>query len=80
MDYQELKNSISQLDVDTLIQEFNKMVGNNAWTSARAAHDTALIDALINKGIDVSAIWNGKSISFNNKIALSEDRTKVIIR
>jgi len=80
MDYQELKNSISQLDVDTLIQEFNKMVGNNAWASARAAHDTALIDALINKGIDVSAIWNGKSISFNNKIALSEDRTKVIIR
>jgi len=79
MDYQDLKDYVSALDVEALIEEFNKLVGNNAWTSARAAHDIALVDALVNKGIDVSAICNNSSISFSKEIALSEDGTKIII-
>ena len=60
--------SLSSSPVCQLVQYFNKMVGSNAWTSERAVHDTALIDALIYKGIDVSAVYDGTSISFMHKV------------
>lgn len=60
--------SLSATPVSELVQYLNRMVGSNAWTSERAAHDIALIDVLINKGIDVSAIYDGTSISFNHKV------------
>ena len=59
---------LSSTSVSQLIQYFNKMVGSNAWTSERAVHDIALIDTIINKGIDVSAVYNGTCISFKHKV------------
>ena len=75
--YQKIKNSIAKLNVESLIEEFNALVGKRYWTSARAAHDAALIDSLIKKGIDVSAIYDGRSISFAKRIALNHDMNKV---
>jgi len=75
--YQKIKNSIAKLNVESLIEEFNALVGKRYWTSARAAHDAALIDALIKKGIDVSAIYDGRAISFAKRIALNHDMNKV---
>ena len=45
------------------------MVGSKAWTSERAAYDTALIDALIYKGIDVSTVYDGTTINFKHKVS-----------
>jgi len=59
---------LSSTPVNQLVQYFNKMVGSNAWTSERAAHDTAFVDALINGGIDVSAVYDGTRISFKHKV------------
>lgn len=75
--YQKIKNSIAKLNVESLIEEFNALVGKRYWTSARAAHDAALIDSLIKKGIDVSAIYDGRAISFAKRIALNHDMNKV---
>ena len=75
--YQKIKNSIAKLNVESLIEEFNALVGKRYWTSARAAHDAVLINSLIKKGIDVSAIYDGRSISFAKKIALNHDMNKV---
>lgn len=75
--YQKIKNSIAKLNVESLIEEFNALVGKRYWTSARAAHDAALIDSLIKKGIDVSAIYDGRAISFAKKIVLNHDMNKV---
>ena len=60
---------LSSTPVSQLVQYFNKMVGSKAWTSERAAYDTALIDALIYKGIDVSAVYDGTAISFKHKVS-----------
>lgn len=68
------------MSVDLLIKEFNNMVGKRCWTSARAAHDASLIDTLIKHGIDVSAIYNGSSISFSHAIALNEERNRIIFK
>ena len=77
--YQKIKNSIAMLSVEALVEKFNALVGNRCWSSARAAHDSALIDNLIRHGIDVSAIYNGTSVSFRKHISLNEDKTKVIV-
>lgn len=77
--FNELKESMMQKSVDSLISEFNRQVGSNAWTSLRGVHDSVLIDTLIAKGIDVSAIYDGVDISFNHKVKLSEDKTRIIL-
>ena len=76
--YQKIKNAIAKMGVEDLISEFNALVGKRYWCAARAAHDTALIDTLIKKGVDVSAIYDGKTISFARKVVLNPDKTKVL--
>lgn len=58
---------LSSTPVSQLVEYFNNEVGSRSWTSQRAAFDAALIDALIHKGIDVSEVYDGKSISFSHK-------------
>lgn len=77
--YDELTESMAKRSVESLIAEFNKQVGSRAWTSIRALHDSVLIDTLIAKGVDVSAVYDGVEISFARKIALNSDKTKVIL-
>ena len=76
--YQSIKNAIAKMGVEELVSEFNALVGKRYWCAARAAHDTALIDTLIKKGVDVSAIYDGKTISFARKVVLNPDKTKVL--
>ena len=59
---------LSSTPVSQLVQYFNNEVASRAWTSQRAAFDAALIDALIYKDIDVSVIYDGKSINFKHKV------------
>lgn len=77
--FEELKESMAKKSVESLIREFNRMVGSNAWTSLRGLHDSVLIDTLIAKGVDVSSIYDGVTISFARKIKLNDDKTKVIL-
>ena len=76
--YQSIKNAIAKMGVEDLICEFNALVGKRYWCAARAAHDAALIDTLVKKGVDVSAICDGTSISFARKVVLNADKTKVL--
>lgn len=75
----ELKESMAKRSVKSLISEFNSQVGRRAWTSIRGLHDSILIDTLIEKGIDVSAVYDGVTISFQYKIALDSDNSKIIL-
>ena len=76
--FEELKQSMANRSVQALIDEFNREVGSNAWTSLRGLHDSVLIETLIAKGIDVSAVYDGVDISFKHKITLSEDKKQII--
>ena len=77
--FDELTESMAKQSVESLVEDFNKQVGSNAWTSIRALHDSVLIDTLIAKGVDVSAVYDGVEISFARKIALNADKTKVVL-
>lgn len=74
----ELKESMAKKSILALVREFNKQVGSRAWTSIRGLHDSVLIDTLIEKGVDVSAVYDGCFISFDRKIKLNEEKTKII--
>ena len=52
----------------SLVEEFNRQVGSSAWTSARALHDQALIAELKVRGINLTAIYDGRSIDFSRPI------------
>jgi hypothetical protein len=76
--FEKLKKSMANWNVASLIREFNRQVGNRAWTSIRGQHDIVLIDTLIAKGVDISAVYDGVSISFARKITLSKDKKHII--
>ena len=61
--YQKIKNAIAKMGVEELVSEFNALVGKRYWCAAR---------------VDVSAIYDGKTISFARKVVLNPDKTKVL--
>ena len=77
--YQKIKSNIKHQSTESLVERFNAQVGKRCWASARAANDTALIDSLIDRGVDVSAVFDGKSISFRKNVILNEDINKLYI-
>lgn len=76
--FDNLQKEMANRSVKSLIEEFNQQVGNTGWTSIRGVHDSVLIDTLIAKSVDVSAVYDGVTISFKRKIKLNDDKTKVI--
>ena len=76
--FDELKENMAKRSVESLIDEFNQQVGSCAWTSIRGLHYSVLIDTLIDKGIDVSAIYDGAIISFDRKVKLNGNKIEAI--
>ena len=56
--------SFAQQPFEELVKNFNAGVGNQGCTSARAEHDTALIDKLVRRRVNVSAVYDDRVISF----------------
>ena len=77
--YRNIKSSISHLSTGELVEQFNSLVGKRCWASARAVHDTAIIDTLMKRGVDVSAVYDGVSISFREHAILNEDLNKLYL-
>ena len=67
------------VSTQSLVEEFNRQVGSNAWTSARAVHDQALIAELQGRGIDITGIYDGHSIDFSHHIRLDEATNSLVL-
>ncbi len=70
----------ADMQIPELVTVFNRQVGSTGWTGMRAYHDQALIDEFQRRGIDVSAIYDGKTISFAHPIKydIAENRLDAI--
>lgn len=77
--YRNIKNSVKHQSTESLVEQINAQVGKRCWASARAAYDTTLIDTLIGRGVDVSAVYDGESISFNEHVVLNDDLNKLFL-
>lgn len=76
--YDSMKQQIIAMSNDKLIDEFNQQVGNKGWTAARDIHDALVLDTLESRGIDISEVFDGKTVSFEHKIKFNNDKTKIV--
>ena len=58
----------ADMQIPELVTIFNAQVQNRGWSNMRAYHDQALIDEFQRRGIDVSAVYDGKVITFAHSI------------
>lgn len=57
----------------SLVESFNSQVGKRGFNSVRAAYDQALIDEFVRCGIDVSAVFDGTTLSFAHHVELNNN-------
>ena len=69
----------ADMQIPELVNEFNAQVQSRAWSSMRAYHDQALIDEFQNRCIDMSAVSDGRSISFAKQIKYDLGDNKLIV-
>jgi len=68
----------ADMQIPELVTVFNHQVGNTGWSSMRAYHDQALIDEFKRRGIDVSAVYDGKAIFFTHPVRYELPDNKLI--
>lgn len=73
-------SQFAEAPLSSLVESFNSQVGNRGFNAARAAYDHALIEEFKRRGIDVSAITDGKTISFAHQVTLDESAKKLTIK
>ena len=76
--YQEYAARFAAASNQSLIESFNKEVGVTGWTSMRANFIAALIDEFRNRGIDISAVNDGRSTDLNHHVRLDENTKSLI--
>ena len=78
LNYMRFAEKFITYSIEQLVELFNREVGNNGWSSMRAAQDCALMDEFRRRDIDVSAISNGDMISFNYPVMYDETGKRLL--
>ena len=66
------------MQIPELVTAFNAQVQNRGWSSMRAYHNLALIDEFQRRGIDVSTVSDGKTISFAHPVKYDIEDNRLI--
>ena len=69
----------ADMQIPELVTVFNAQVQNRGWSSMRAYHDLALIDEFQRRGIDVSAVYDGKVITFAHSVRYDLPNNKLVV-
>lgn len=78
LNYMRFAEKFITYTIEQLVELFNREVGNNGWSSMRAAQDCALMDEFKRRGIDITAVSNGEVISFNHPVMFDESGNKLL--
>ena len=76
--YNDFAAKFAASSITSLVDSFNREVGNRGWCSARAAYIKALIDEPKRRGIALSAVCNEGSTSFAHKVKCVDNRLVLI--
>ena len=76
--YMKYALQFADMQIPELVTVFNDLVGNHGWSSMRAYHDQALIDEFQRRSIDVSAIYDGKALSFAHSVRYDQFTNKLM--
>lgn len=74
--YNDFAARFAACTLTSLVESFNTQVGKRGFNSVLAANDQALIDELVRRGIDVSAVFDGTTLSFSHHVELNN---KIIV-
>ena len=66
------------MQIPELITVFNAQVQNLGWSSMRAYHDQALLDEFHRRGIDTTAVYDGRAISFVHPVRYDITENRLI--
>ena len=69
----------ADMQISELVTIFNAQVQNRGWSSMRAYHDQALIDEFQRRGIDFSAVYDGKVITFAHTVRYDLPNNKLVV-
>ena len=69
----------ADMQIPELVTVFNAQVQSRGWSSMRAYHDQALLDEFHRRGIDTSAVYDGKTISFARPIWYDLSKNKLVV-
>ena len=69
----------ADMPVTELVNTFKSLVGSRAWSSMRAFHDAALMDEFRRRGIDVSAVSDGKTTSFAHPVGYDPSANRLVL-
>ena len=69
----------ADMQIQELVTTFNSQVQNRGWSSMRAYHDQALIDEFQRRGINVSVVSDGKTISFVHPVKYDIEGNSLIV-
>ncbi len=70
----------ADMQIQELVTTFNSHVQNRGWSSMRAYHDQALNDEFQRRGINVSVVSDGKTISFAHPVRYDLLENKLVYR
>ena len=69
----------ADMQITELVTVFNAQVQNRGWSSMRSYHNQALIDEFQRRGIDTTAVYDGKSISFAHPVRYNLPDNKLVV-
>ena len=69
----------ADMQISELVNVFNAQVQNRGWSSMRAYHDQALLDEFQRRGIDTTAVYDGRGISFAHPVRYDLPNNKLIV-
>ena len=58
----------ADMQISELVNIFNIQVDNRGWSSMRAYRDKALLDEFLRRGIEVSTVYDGKTLDFAKRV------------
>ena len=76
--YKQFAEHFASASIQSLVDTFNHEVGNKGWAGMRSHYDKALVDEFIRRGIDISVVYDGRSISFANLVNYDSSRNRLI--
>lgn len=69
----------ADMQIPELVNEFNSQVQNRGWSSMRAYHNQAVVDEFDRRGVDNTAISNGRTINFTHHVRYDPQNNKLVV-
>ena len=76
--YADFARRFAGKQTNDFVETFNRQSSHRGWCGMRAYHDLALLDEFCRRDIDVSAVYDGRTISFAHPVKYDEGGRRLV--